>query len=107
MRRQGCGTGARVFYFYNGGKEEVYASSADWMERNMFRRVEVCFPLEIKALRERVIQDLQWYLKDNSQAWLLGSDGSYHLAKPETGEAPFSAQNALLEDLTENAPTAR
>lgn len=97
----------RVFYFYNGGKEEVYASSADLMERNMFRRVEVCFPLEIKALRERVIRDLQWYLNDNCQAWLLASDGSYQLATPDQGEAPFSAQDALLEYFAEHTPAAR
>jgi polyphosphate kinase len=88
---------SRVYYFCNGGKEEVYASSADWMDRNMFRRVEVCFPFEIKALRERVIQHLHWYLKDNSQAWLLNSDGTYRLATPAKGKAVFSAQDALLE----------
>jgi len=87
---------SRVYYFFNDGKEEVYASSADWMDRNMFRRVEVCFPFEIKALRERVIQDLHWYLKDNSQAWLLDSNGTYRLATPKKGEAVFSAQDTLL-----------
>ena len=91
----------RVFYFANGGDEEVYASSADWMERNMFSRVETCFPIEIKALRERVIQDLHWYLKDNCQAWVLAADGSYSLPERKEGEAPFSVQQALLESLTE------
>lgn len=91
----------RVFYFANGGDEEVYASSADWMERNMFRRVETCFPFEIKAIRERVIQDLHWYLKDNCQAWLLAPDGSYSLAELAEGEEPFMAQQVLLESMAE------
>ena len=91
----------RVFYFANAGEEEVYASSADWMERNMFSRVEVCFPLETKAIRERVIQDLQWYLKDCCQAWVLSSDGTYSLAEKQEKEEVFSAQQALLQSLAE------
>ncbi len=91
----------RVFYFANGGEEEVFGSSADWMERNMFSRVEVCFPIEAKALRERVIQDLNWYLKDNSQAWLLSADGSYSVPKLKKYEEPFFVQQALLESMAE------
>ena len=94
----------RVFYFLNGGDELVYASSADWMERNMFRRVEVCFPLENPTLRDRVIRNLRWYLKDNTHAWLLASDGSYQLAKPTRGAALFSVQDALLEAAAEDIP---
>lgn len=92
----------RVFYFANGGDEEVYASSADWMERNMFRRVEVCFPIENKTLRERVKKDLAYYLKDNAQAWILAADGSYALPQVEEGEESFSAQQALLHELAES-----
>ena len=91
----------RAFYFANGGEEEVYASSADWMERNMFSRVEICFPLETKAIRERVIQDLHWYLKDNRQAWILNADGTYSLPQLQEGEEPFLVQQALLESLAE------
>jgi len=97
----------RAFYFLNGGDEQVYASSADWMERNMFRRVEVCFPLENPILRQRVIKDLGWYLKDNTHAWLLASDGSYHLTRPTQGETPFSVQDALLESAAEDEPTVK
>ena len=97
----------RAFYFLNGGDEQVYASSADWMERNMFRRVEVCFPLENATLRQRVIKDLGWYLKDNTHAWLLASDGSYHLSRPTQGETPFSVQDALLESAAEDGPTVK
>jgi polyphosphate kinase len=89
----------RVFYFENGDDCEVYASSADWMERNMFDRVEIGFPIEIKSLRERIIQDLKWYLKDNTHAWLLGRDGNYTLPVLAEGEEPFSVQQTLLEGL--------
>jgi polyphosphate kinase len=91
----------RVFYFANGGDEEVFASSADWMERNMFRRVEVCFPFEIKAQRRRIIGDLQLYLKDTAQVWLMKPDGSYERPVLSEGEVPFSAQQTLLDDLAE------
>jgi polyphosphate kinase len=91
----------RAFYFFNGGEDEMYASSADWMGRNMFRRVEVCFPIDAKALKERVLQDLNWYLRDNCQAWLLAADGSYSLPKRKEGVEPFSAQQKLLESLAE------
>lgn len=92
----------RVFYFANDGDEEVYASSADWMERNMFRRVEICFPLETKALRQRIIRDLECYLKDTAEAWLMNPDGSYMRPVILEGETPFSAQQFLLENLAEN-----
>lgn len=90
----------RVFYFENNGDPEVFASSADWMERNLFKRVESCFPIETKKLKERVIHDLELYLKDNTQAWLLQQDGSYLRAQPGEAE-PFSAQQALLAELAE------
>ncbi len=87
----------RVHYFENGDSPEVFASSADWMERNLYQRVEVCFPIEAKALRERVIKDLNGYLKDNQQAWRLMSDASYEKVMPAEGEPPFSIQQSLLE----------
>lgn len=87
----------RVHYFENGDSPEVFASSADWMERNLYQRVEVCFPIEAKALRERVIKDLNGYLKDNQQAWRLKSDASYQKVTPAEGEPPFSIQQSLLE----------
>ena len=92
----------RVYYFANDGNPEVYGASADWMERNLFHRVETCFPIEAKKLRERVVDDLELYLRDNTQAWLLQPDGSYVLATPGK-EEPVSAQQALLESLAENA----
>ena len=69
---------SRVFYFRSGGKNEVYLSSADWMERNFFRRVELCFPVLEDKLRKRVISEgLRPYLEDNKQAWAMDSDGGY------------------------------
>ncbi|NAW33045.1 polyphosphate kinase 1 [Halomonas alimentaria] len=85
----------RVFYFHNGGKPEVWASSADFMTRNMFHRVETCFPLLDKKLAARVRKDLETYLVDNCQSWLLQPDGSY--LKQQPGDAaPISAQETLL-----------
>jgi len=90
----------RVYYFANDGSPEVYAGSADLMPRNMFKRVEVAYPIENKLLRERVIKDLQLYLDDNTQAWQLNADGSFERLQP--GEAkPVNAQMMLLEALAE------
>ncbi len=90
---------ARIYAFANGGHQEVYASSADLMNRNMFKRVEVCFPIESKRLSARIVHNLELYLKDNTQAWLLQPDGSYQLAPcPEDAE-PIQAQIALLNEL--------
>lgn len=92
----------RVYYFGNDGKPEIYGASADWMDRNFFRRVEVCFPITHKALRERIMGDLSCYLKDNIQAWDLLNDGSYQRATAEN-EPAYSAQSGLLAELAENS----
>ena len=68
---------SRVYYFHNDGNPEIYCASADWMERNFFRRIEVCFPIERKQHRDRIVEDLETYLADNTQAWVLGPDGNY------------------------------
>ncbi|MCG8432625.1 MAG: polyphosphate kinase 1 [Gammaproteobacteria bacterium] len=86
----------RVFCFYNDGDAEVYCSSADCMERNFFRRVEIAFPVETKKLKERIIQDLRTYLRDNCQAWELQSDGSYKRLSAPSGKL-IKAQEILLE----------
>lgn len=88
----------RVYYFYAGGDEQVFLSSADWMGRNFFNRVEICFPVEDKRLKKRVIKrGLLLYLADNSQAWVLQSDG--HYKQPNTTGQKRSAQQSLLEEL--------
>jgi polyphosphate kinase len=88
----------RIFYFLNDGDAQVYLSSADWMGRNFFNRVETCFPIEDKRLRDRVIkQGLNNYLSDNSRAWILQSDGSYQKTKPGTAR-PRDGQLKLCEE---------
>jgi polyphosphate kinase len=86
---------SRVYYFRNGGEEEIYCASADWMERNFFRRVEVAFPVERRKHRERILRDLDAYLHDNTQAWELRADGSY--VRVAAGDATvLNAQQQLL-----------
>lgn len=92
----------RVYYFENDGKPEVYAASADLMPRNMFRRVEVAYPIELKALRERIIKDVTAYLKDNTQTWILNADGGYTRLVPGDAD-PFNVQQSLLDNLAEKS----
>jgi polyphosphate kinase len=87
----------RIFYFRNGGDEQVYLSSADWMDRNFFRRIETGFPILNPKLKKRVITEgLKPYLRDNVQAWDMQSDGSYRRRKPRRAK-PYRAQDVLLE----------
>jgi polyphosphate kinase len=85
--------------FANGGNSEVYASSADIMGRNMFRRVEACFPIEHKTLKARVLKDLDGYLQDNCQSWIMQSDGRYIQSEDKEAE-DYSVQIALMEELS-------
>jgi len=87
---------SRVYYFRNDGKEEFYCSSADWMDRNFFRRNETCFPIKQKPLKERLLSDLELFLADNTEAWVLHGNGIYEHLKPAGGSA-VSAQQQLLE----------
>ncbi len=89
----------RVFYFHNDGAEQLYLSSADWMGRNFFGRVEVCFPILDAVLRQRVIDEgLKPYLEDNTRAWVMGEDGHYTCQIPARGK-PVGAQDQLLDSL--------
>ncbi|MBQ1494404.1 MAG: polyphosphate kinase 1 [Acinetobacter sp.] len=88
----------RVYYFSNNGNPRIFCSSADWMDRNLFNRVEACFPIEDPALKKRIYQQgLLNYLKDNQQAWLLQGDGVWERAKPAEGEELHNAQHTLLD----------
>ena len=93
---------SRVYYFFAGGAEELWCSSADWMERNFFRRFEVCFPILDEVLRSRVLAEaLELPLADNQQAWLLESDGGYR--RVEAGKKqPLGSQRALLDHHSEH-----
>ncbi len=90
---------SRVYYFLNDGEEEFYCSSADWMERNMFRRNESCFEIRQKAMRDKLRDHLELFLADNCQAWVLNGDGSYERLTPGKEER-ISAQETFLEQLT-------
>jgi polyphosphate kinase len=87
---------SRVFYFLNDGEENVYLSSADWMGRNFFGRIELCIPVLDRKVKQRVIHEgLKPYLADNSQAWEMDADGNYR-RKRLRGGIPRSAQEQLL-----------
>lgn len=90
----------RVYYFSNNGNPRIYCSSADWMDRNLFNRVEACFPIEDPALKKRIYeQGLLTYMQDNQQAWLLQGDGTWVRAQPAEGETPHNAQRLLTDSI--------
>ncbi len=87
---------SRIFYFYNSGKEDTYISSADWMGRNFFRRIEVATPILHPALKTRVIREgLTMALEDNTKAWEMQPDGSYLRIQAAEGEALVNLQEDL------------
>ncbi|MBU0620535.1 MAG: polyphosphate kinase 1 [Gammaproteobacteria bacterium] len=89
----------RIFYFRNDMAHNLYLASADWMDRNFFRRIEVCFPLLDEKLKKRVLDEgLKTYLKDNVQAWEMDCNGFWHRMTPGRG-SPVCAQTELLHEL--------
>jgi polyphosphate kinase len=91
---------SRIYYFRNDLQHDVYLASADWMSRNLFRRIEVAFPVLEKNLKKRVITEgLDPYLKDNQNSWILDSDGTYERKKVRGKQKPFSAQQYLMQTL--------
>lgn len=91
---------SRIAYFYADGAENIYLSSADWMERNFFRRIEICFPILDSKLKHRVLKEgLKPYLNDNTQSWEMDADGEYHPAK-RSRRVISCAQEELLANLT-------
>jgi polyphosphate kinase len=93
----------RIFYFRNNLAHDVYLASADWMDRNFFRRIEVCFPVLDKKLKKRVLEEgLKIYMLDNCQAWNMDADGHYRRKTPRRA-APKSAQAMLLQELAGQA----
>lgn len=89
---------SRVYYFRNDGSEEFYCSSADLMDRNMFRRNESCFEIRQKAMKEQIRHDLELFLADNCNTWVLRGDGSYERLTPN-GDERISAQETFLKQL--------
>ncbi|HJW03900.1 MAG TPA: polyphosphate kinase 1 [Azospira sp.] len=89
----------RVFYFHAGGREDVYLSSADWMERNFFRRIELAFPVLDPKLKKRVINEgLRFYMADNQQAWEMNGQGVYQ-RRSSSRANPHNAQADLMLSL--------
>lgn len=92
----------RVFYFYNSGAEDVYISSADWMDRNFFRRVETCIPILDNKVKTRIIEEgLKVYINDNVDSWVMDSSGNY--TKKDNNNSHTSpkrsAQQILIQKL--------
>ncbi|NVJ59227.1 MAG: polyphosphate kinase 1 [Gammaproteobacteria bacterium] len=91
---------SRIFCFANGAAERVFASSADWMDRNLYHRVESCFPITDKQLASRLVKEtIDYYLQDNCQSWVLESDGRYVKSMPQDNEE-VRAQKKLLDELS-------
>jgi polyphosphate kinase len=94
----------RIFYFYNNQAEDVYLASADWMYRNFFRRIEICFPvLDAKAKKRVIKEGLEIYLKDNTNAWEMLQDSTYRLL-PARRNAVFNAQQHLMVTFGQGLP---
>ncbi len=93
---------SRIFYFYNDGEQTLYMSSADWMQRNFFRRVETCFPVLDPKLKKRVIKEgLDYYLSDNTQSWEMNAGGVFERKAPRRGAKHHCAQVELLAELAQ------
>jgi polyphosphate kinase len=92
---------SRIFYFENatGKRPRLYAGSADWMARNFYRRIEVVFPVEDEAIRNRILDSvLPTYMKDCHNATQLRSNGSYRKIVPKGTDFAFSSQRAFIEE---------
>ncbi|MFN8176320.1 MAG: polyphosphate kinase 1 [bacterium] len=94
---------SRIYYFRNAGHEEVYLASADLMPRNLDRRVELMFPVLAAPLKDRLRNMLRQYLKDNTRAWQLQSDGTYRPRTPAPSEPPFRVQEHFMEEASASA----
>ena len=89
---------SRVYYFHAGGEHKVFLASADWMPRNMDRRIEIAFPIENKELRARLITEvMQTAWGDNVKARVLKSDGKYEMRKRAHGEPELRSQIRFIE----------
>ncbi|MFK7887434.1 MAG: polyphosphate kinase 1 [Gammaproteobacteria bacterium] len=86
---------SRVYYFHNDGADDLFCASADWMDRNFFRRVEVSFPIRETAAKARVLDELALYLQDEAGAWQLSADGSYQRLSKNSKKGQ-SVQKTLL-----------
>ncbi|MEP6472633.1 MAG: RNA degradosome polyphosphate kinase, partial [Gemmatimonadota bacterium] len=88
---------SRAFYFLNGGEEEVYIGSADWMPRNLERRIEAVTPIPDPGQRRAILEIIELMLEDNRQAWDLLPDGSYIQRRPPDGGPELATHRRLME----------
>ena len=93
---------ARIFYFYNNGYEDIYMGSADWMPRNLDRRVEIMFPVEDEILKSQVKHILDVQLGDTLKAYEMTEDGTYVRIKPSRGKKPVGAQDTFCKEAKRN-----
>ena len=93
---------SRMFYFANGGDDELYLSSADWMPRNLDGRIEIMFPVDNREMKRELTEILKCYFKDNIKSWKLLPDGSYQKLQHES-EKKFRAQDFLCKRFSEKA----
>jgi polyphosphate kinase len=98
---------SRVYYFQNGGDDQVYLSSADWMTRNLDKRVELMFPIEDSGHKSSVLYALRAMFRDNVKARCLRADGTYDRKEPAPGEQPFRVQQHLQDEARRRAALAR
>ena len=97
---------SRIFYFFNGGSEEVYMGSADWMPRNLDRRVEIVFPIEDEAIKKEAIHVLDVEFKDNVKAHLLQPDGTYE-KQDKRGKVLVNSQMEFCREAQERAKNGK
>lgn len=98
---------SRVYYFLNGGQEDVYLSSADWMPRNLDKRIELLFPVDAPEPRQKVVEAMKAFFEDNVRAKRLKANGSYAAKKRRKGEPPVRCQVALYERAVRDAERAK
>lgn len=97
---------SRIFYFYNNGREDVFMGSADWMPRNLDKRVEIVFPVEDEACKAEVTEVLKIQLEDNVKAHILQADGSYEKVD-KRGKTLISSQDYFCKKAKERAKTEK
>jgi polyphosphate kinase len=96
---------SRIFYFRNGGHEEIYLSSADWMKRNLDQRLEILFPVRNAAIKARLMDILKTFFADNVKAWQLMPDGSYKRV-PSRGKKIRAQEKFYQDAVAETAETS-
>jgi polyphosphate kinase len=97
---------SRIIRFHHGGEDKVFISSADWLPRNLDRRVELLVPVEDPAARKRLIDTLETYFNDTADAWRLQPDGRYERVRAGSRK-PVRSQEALYEQARERARRSR